>query len=135
MSTQNIGLGLRLICSKFYRLFFFYSPIITNYSRIIPVLFFSNIASIRSQLRLHSECLHQNINYHFRVYLHHLWWSLSPSSSHFLISCHLPFRLFLYHARECPIILILCLWVSYYSGIMLAKTVTYNSQNNIMMAH
>ena len=53
----------------------------------------------------------------------------SPSSSHSIVSDRTPFRLFLHHVREYPIILILCLWASYYSGIMLAKTVTYNSQN------
>ena len=107
----------------------FYSHIITDYTHIV----FSSISSIGSWLRLPSECKVRSSSEYKSSFFEvifiisdDLW---GQWKSHSFVSRHSPFWLFLYHACECPIILILCLWASYYSGIMLAKTVTYNFQN------
>ena len=141
-------LGLHLICSnysfphfpKMLPIILFHSYINTNYSRIIPTLFLI-LKSCSFQTLPPSDhgWIHLRLPSEFKVkssseYKLSLLSSSSsssaifeanesPSSSPSLISHHSPFQLFLYHARECPIIIILCLWASYYSRIMLAKIV------------
>ena len=119
------ALGLHLICSKFYRLFLPTLPKnVIDYSFLFLYhywlfLYYSHIVLFkhrRSRLRLSSECKvkfsseYKSSLFEFIfINSNDLW---GPSSSLSLVSHHSPFRLFLYHAHECLIILILCLWVS-----------------------
>ena len=128
-------IGLRLICSEVYQLFL--PALAKNFILIsLPIILgycsFQTLAHGWIHYPLRSS-LHQKMNCHFWEFIFiisdDLWGQWKPIILTFSCLHCSPFQLFLYHVRECLIILMLCLWTSYYSRIMLAKLVTYNSQN------
>ena len=92
---------------------FFYSCIITDYSHIIPILFFSSIAS---RLRLPSECSSLNVTLEFIVIISDDLWCQCKS---FILS-FLHFSLF-----TIPIIFVSCLWISYNSNFVLVSILLF----------